>query len=169
MTIADFDKMPREALKAQLLKCCGADAWAEKMLTVLPIEDMIDLFQYAEEKWYECSPADWREAFGHHPQIGNTGSANKEDEATAAWAKDEQAGAGNAGDEVKQQLAEGNRLYKEKFGYIFIINATGKTAGEMLAALQERLKNDPAEEIEIAAGEQIAITRIRLEKLLQEG
>jgi 2-oxo-4-hydroxy-4-carboxy-5-ureidoimidazoline decarboxylase len=168
MTIMDFDQMPAEEKRIKLLKCCGSTTWVSKMLAAPPAEDLIDLFENAEQKWYECSPDDWREAFDHHPQIGNVNSAKKTNEGTVAWAKNEQAGAGNATDEIKKQLAEGNLLYKEKFGYIFIINATGKTAAEMLAALQQRFQNNALEEIEIAAAEQLAITKIRLEKLLQE-
>ena len=168
MTIMKLDQMPVEEKRAQLFKCCGSKAWVEKMLPVFPVEDMIDLFQYAEEKWNECSEADWREAFDHHPQIGNIASLKPGDEASAAWAKSEQSKVAEANDDLKEQLAEANKLYKEKFGYIFIINATGKSAKEILASLQVRLQNSPETEIEIAMGEQVAITRLRLEKLLQE-
>lgn len=168
MTISDLDKMPPEKLKAQLFKCCGSRAWVEKMLPVFPVEDLIDLFEYAEAKWNECTEDDWKEAFDHHPQIGNIDSFNEAGDASATWAKNEQAGVYNAGNEVKQQLAEANKLYKEKFGYIFIINATGKSAAEMLSALMVRLQNSPEAEIEIAMAEQAQITRIRLEKLLQQ-
>jgi 2-oxo-4-hydroxy-4-carboxy-5-ureidoimidazoline decarboxylase len=164
----DLDQMPLDEKRMQLFKCCGSKAWVEKMLTIFPVEDMIDLFQYAEEKWDECTEADWKEAFDHHPQIGSVESIKPADEASAAWAKSEQSQVAEANDDLKEQLAEVNKLYKEKFGYIFIINATGKSAKEILAALQVRLQNSPEAEIEIAMGEQVAITRLRLEKLLQE-
>lgn len=167
MTISDFDKMPLPELKAHLLKCCGSTAWVEKMIAILPVDDMVDLLECADEKWDECSENDWKEAFAQHPEIGDTKSI-KPGESAEAWAKNEQSKVSEATDDVKQQIAEGNRLYKEKFGYIFIINATGKTAREILASLQVRLQNNPETEIEIAMGEQIAITKIRLEKLLKD-
>jgi len=168
MRISDLDHMPLPELKAQLFKCCGSTAWVEKMITVFPVEDLIDLFEYAETKWNECSESDWREAFEHHPQIGKVETLNADDQDSAAWAKAEQSKVYEASDEVKQKLADANKLYKEKFGYIFIINATGKSATEILTELMVRLQNNPETEIEIAMYEQVGITRIRLEKLLQE-
>jgi 2-oxo-4-hydroxy-4-carboxy-5-ureidoimidazoline decarboxylase len=168
MTIADFDHMPIEELKAHLMKCCGSTAWVEKMVSVLPVEDMVDLFECAEEKWNECSEADWKEAFGHHPQIGDAATLRNEDENTAAWAKAEQSGLSDADTGIKQQIAQANKDYFEKFGYIFIINATGKSAAEIFAALEQRLQNSPEVEIDIAMTEQLAITKLRLEKLLDE-
>ncbi|CAN5498178.1 hypothetical protein BH10BAC3_BH10BAC3_01960 [soil metagenome] len=168
MTIMHLDQMPVEEKRLQLFKCCGSKIWVEKMLPVFPVEDMIDLFQYAEDKWNECSEADWREAFDHHPQIGNTTTSHEEDNASAAWAKNEQLKVSDATDNVKKKLTEANKQYKEKFGYIFIINATGKTAEEILTQLMIRLQNNPETEIEIAMDEQLAITRLRLEKLLEE-
>jgi 2-oxo-4-hydroxy-4-carboxy-5-ureidoimidazoline decarboxylase len=169
MTIADFDHMPVEELKAHLMKCCGSTAWVEKMVKVLPVDDMVDLFECAEEKWNECSEADWKEAFAHHPQIGNPASLEKEDETTALWAKEEQSGMSDSNADIKQQIAEANKAYLEKFGYIFIINATGKSATEIFTALEQRLQNSPEVEIDIAMTEQLAITKLRLEKLLDEG
>ena len=166
MTIMDLDQMPVEEKRVQLFRCCGSSAWVEKMLSVFPVEDMIDLFQYAEDKWNECSEADWREAFDHHPQIGNSTTSHEEDKASAAWAKDEQSKINEAADDVKQKLTEANRRYKEKFGYIFIIFATGKSAAEMLRILQDRSTNDHDEELVIAIGEQLKITIQRFKKLL---
>jgi 2-oxo-4-hydroxy-4-carboxy-5-ureidoimidazoline decarboxylase len=128
---------------------------------------MIELLEDAEEQWWQCSEADWKEAFAHHPKIGDIDSLKKKFASTAAWASGEQSGVNAAGDEIIKALAEGNRLYEEKFGYIFIVCATGKTAKEMLELLQERIKNDPGEEIKIAAEEQNKITKLRIEKLLE--
>jgi 2-oxo-4-hydroxy-4-carboxy-5-ureidoimidazoline decarboxylase len=168
MTIMHLDQMPLEEKRTHLFKCCGSKTWVEKMLTIFPVEDMIDLFQYAEEKWNECSEEDWKEAFDHHPQIGNINSLNAGDASGATWAKDEQSKVTEAGDDIKQKLAEANQQYKEKFGYIFIINATGKSAEEIYSQLMIRLQNSPETEIEIAMYEQLGITRLRLEKLLEE-
>lgn len=138
--------------------CCGSIAWVRKMMAIFPVKDEEHLLTAATQYWYECAPVDWIEAFNHHPKIGAT-TDNK-------WAAEEQSAVTQATDNVLYRLAEGNRLYEEKFGYIFIVCATGKSAEEMLALLTERLPNTPAEEIKIAMEEQDKITRIRLKKLL---
>jgi 2-oxo-4-hydroxy-4-carboxy-5-ureidoimidazoline decarboxylase len=166
MTIAEFDHLNIEEKKKLLYQCCGSTVWVEKMLTVPPIDDLIELFEDAEEKWYECSEKDWKEAFSNHPKIGDIESLKKKFASTAQWASGEQAGVNTATEKILEKLAEGNKLYEDKFGYIFIICATGKPAEEMLKNLEERLTNDPEDEIKIAAGEQNKITQLRLEKLL---
>jgi 2-oxo-4-hydroxy-4-carboxy-5-ureidoimidazoline decarboxylase len=166
MTIQELNHLPEEQLKEKLFNCCGSTAWVKKMLSVFPVEDYIDLMEDAEEKWYECSEADWKEAFTHHPKIGDVDSLKQKFASTARWASGEQAGVNSASDEVLEKLAEGNRQYEEKFGYIFIVCATGKRADEMLEILQSRMPNDPKREIEVAADQQMQITKIRLSKLL---
>lgn len=109
--------------------------------------------------------ADWLEAFTAHPRIGDLDSLKKKFAATATWAEGEQAGVAGAADEVLLALAEGNRLYEQRFGHIFIVCATGKSAVEMLTLLRARLPNSPEDELGIAAAEQAKITRLRLEKL----
>ncbi len=165
MTIAEFDHLDDEMKRELLQKCCGSKTWVDKMLAVFPVNDLIDLLEYADEKWNECKTEDWLEAFTHHPAIGDVNSIKEKFYATADWAQVEQAGANDTSKELAGELAGGNKKYHEKFGYIFIVYATGKPAEEMLALLQERLKNVPEEEIKIAAAEQIRITKNRLEKL----
>ena len=167
MTLFDLNHLPKQQLMEELFKCCGSTAWVNKMLTVFPVEDFIDLTEDAEEKWYECTEEDWKEAFSYHPEIGDIDSLKKKLASTVQWAAGEQSGIDEASEKTLQQFDEGNKAYKEKFGYIFIVSATGRPAEEMLAILQSRLSNDPKEEIEIAAEEQNMITKIRLEKLLQ--
>jgi 2-oxo-4-hydroxy-4-carboxy-5-ureidoimidazoline decarboxylase len=168
VTLHELNTLPREQLKAELAKCCGSPAWVDKMLPFFPADDLVELLEDAEEQWFLCTPEDWKEAFAHHPKIGDTESLKKKFASTAQWASGEQSGVSNASPEIIEALAEGNRLYEEKFGYIFIVCATGKPAAEMLALLQERLSNDPGVEIEIAADEQNKITKLRLEKLLDD-
>jgi 2-oxo-4-hydroxy-4-carboxy-5-ureidoimidazoline decarboxylase len=167
MTLHEFNILSKQQLIAELIKCCGSSSWVNRMLPFIPTDDMIELLEDAEEQWWQCSEADWKEAFAHHPKIGDIDSLKKKFASTAAWASGEQSGVNAAGDEIIKALAEGNRLYEEKFGYIFIVCATGKTAKEMLELLQERIKNDPGEEIKIAAEEQNKITKLRIEKLLE--
>ena len=167
MTLHEFNILPKEQLIAELTKCCGSSAWVNRMLPFIPADDMVELLEDAEEEWWKCSEDDWKEAFAHHPKIGDVGSLAKKFASTAAWASGEQAAVNSASKETLEALAEANRLYEEKFGYIFIVCATGKSANEMLEILRERLSNSPEEEIKIAADEQNKITKLRLEKLLE--
>ncbi|MBI5858240.1 MAG: 2-oxo-4-hydroxy-4-carboxy-5-ureidoimidazoline decarboxylase [Sphingobacteriales bacterium] len=167
MTLHEFNILPKEKLVEELTKCCGSAAWVQKMLPFIPADDMIELLEDAEEQWWKCSKADWKEAFAHHPEIGDTDSLRKKFVNTAVWASGEQSAVQTASEEILKALAESNRLYEKKFGYIFIVCATGKSAEEMLAMMKERLQNKPEDEIQIAADEQNKITRLRIEKLLE--
>jgi len=156
-----------DTARAFLLRCCGSSAWADAMIARRPFEDPAGLLTAADQVWQGLAPDDWREAFAHHPQIGDREALRTRFASTREWAAGEQDGAAAASDEVLEALAAGNRDYEERFGYIFIVCATGKTAPEMLALLRERLPHSPEEELPIAAGEQARITRLRLQKLLQ--
>lgn len=166
MTIAEFDHLGIEEKKALLYQCCGSSAWVEKMLKMPAVEDLVDLFEDAEEAWYTCNSDDWKEAFSHHPKIGDLDNLRKK-YSTDQFAGNEQSGVKNAPDEVLKKLAEGNAAYEKKFGFIYIVCATGKSADEMLSLLQQRLRNNPDEEILNAMEEQNKITKIRLEKLFE--
>jgi len=164
MSIAEFDHLDIEKKKEILKQCCGSSAWVEKMLTIPPAEDLIDLFEDAEEKWYECNEEDWKEAFLHHPRIGDINSL-KTKFSSSDFAEGEQSSVKEASEQVLKSLAKGNKDYEEKFGYIFIVSAAGKSAEEMLGILTVRINNSPEEEIKIAGDEQNKITRLRLENL----
>lgn len=166
MTLHEFNTLPKDRLREELMRCCGSTAWVNRMLPFIPADDMVELLEDAEEQWWLCSEADWKEAFAHHPRIGDMASLTKKFAGTAQWAAGEQSGVTRADEEIIRALAEGNQAYEKKFGYIFIVCATGKSAAEMLALLTARLKNDAPEEIRIAAEEQSRITQIRIEKLL---
>ncbi len=165
MTIAEFDHLSIEHKKELLQKCCGSSSWVDKMLAAPPAEDLIDLFETGEENWYACNEHDWLEAFQHHPKIGDVNSLKEKYANTAAWASNEQSGVNIATDKILEDLSKGNEVYEKKFGYIFIVCATGKSAAEMLEILNLRLPNNAEEEIKIAVEEQNKITKIRLEKL----
>jgi 2-oxo-4-hydroxy-4-carboxy-5-ureidoimidazoline decarboxylase len=166
MTLHELNILPRQQLKEELFRCCGSAAWVDRMLPFFPADDLVELLEDAEEQWFLCTEEDWKEAFGHHPKIGDTESLKKKFASTAQWASGEQSGVQSASEDIIEALAKGNKEYEEKFGYIFIVCATGKSAEEMLQLLQERLPNDPQEEILVAADEQNKITKLRLEKLL---
>ncbi len=166
MKISELNKVDRLILEELLAKCCGALVWIEKMQSIFPIADEQALFSASEEIWYKCNENDWREAFTHHPKIGDLNSLKEKFTSTSQWAEGEQAAVKQTSHEVLKALADGNRLYEEKFGYIFIVCATGKSAEEMLALLRARLSNEPEDEIKIAMEEQNKITKLRLQKLL---
>jgi len=166
MTLQELNTISQPQLRQELQKCCGSATWVKMMMAYFPADSMVGLLEQAEEIWYECSEDDWKEAFAHHPKIGDIGSLTQKFASTAQWASDEQSAVNTASPETIAALAEGNRLYEEKFGYIFIVCATGMPADEMLALLQHRLKNDPEKEISMAAAEQNKITKLRLQKLI---
>ena len=168
MTLHEFNILPKDRLVEELTKCCGSQAWVNKMLAFIPADDMVELLEDAEEQWWKCTEADWKEAFSHHPKIGDSESNTPNFSGTGEWAADEQSAVKEAPPKILSELAEANKQYEDKFGYIFIICATGKSAAEILAFLQMRLQNSPEVEIEIAADEQNKITKLRIEKLLDE-
>lgn len=148
-------------LREALFKCCGSRRWVDSMVAERPFASRTALFGTAETTWWALADADWKESFTHHPRIGGSVDAQRE-----RWAAAEQSGVGRADEATLQALAEGNTSYERRFGYTFIVCATGKSASEMLAILDERLEsNAPPAELRIAAGEQAKITRLRLEKL----
>lgn len=167
MNINDFNKLPESQKKELLFTCCGSDVWVKKMLRIFPIRDLADLQHQAKEKWTECSKADHLQAFAHHPKIGDIETLKQRFAATADLASAEQSGVNGASEAVIHALAKGNKEYQAKFGYIFIVFATGKSAIEMLNILQNRLNNTPDEEIKIAAAEQNKITLLRLKKIFE--
>jgi OHCU decarboxylase len=164
VNLEEFNMLPAGRAEQTLLDCCGSKRWAATMAAHRPFVDLTDLCETADSLWRDLEPADWLEAFGQHPQIGERATAGSE--SSRRWAEGEQAGARAVAENVKANLAQGNQAYREKFGYIFIVCATGKSAEEMLALLDQRIQNDSARELPIAAEQQRLITRLRLEKLL---
>jgi 2-oxo-4-hydroxy-4-carboxy-5-ureidoimidazoline decarboxylase len=148
--------------RAVLAAACGSERWVERMLARRPFGSRDALFAAAQAEWSALAPADWREAFSHHPQIGDVEALRARFPTTHSLSAREQSGVNGAPDDVLAALADANHRYLERFGYIFIVCATGKTAEEMLTLLRERLENDPDVEIRIAADEQAKITALRL-------
>ncbi len=160
-----LDSMTDDVAHAALLHCCHSAEWAESMRNRRPFGSGAALATAAETVWNGLTVEDQAEAFTAHPRIGDLASLRAKYAATAGSAAQEQAGASGADEATLHALAAGNQDYEVRFGHIFIVCATGKTAEEMLAILQSRLPNDPATEHAIAAAEQLKITQIRLRKL----
>lgn len=154
-----------EAAK-ELLQCCGSKCWASGVAQARPYQTIDELLAKSDEIWCTLDRSDWLEAFRSHPKIGEKKAADKVSAQAQQWSGQEQASVSAAPAEAIESLATLNRAYEEKFGFIFIICATGKTSGEMLIALRERLEHVPADELPIAAAEQSKITELRLKKLL---
>ncbi|HEV7903149.1 MAG TPA: 2-oxo-4-hydroxy-4-carboxy-5-ureidoimidazoline decarboxylase [Pyrinomonadaceae bacterium] len=164
--LARLNTLDAAEAERELLKCCGSQAWAQGLAAQRPFGETRELFTAADEIWRSLDKEDWLEAFAAHPKIGGKRAARGQDAQAQSWSEQEQSGARDAGQATLDELAEANRVYEERFGHIFIVCATGKTAAEMLALLRARLPNDAGKELRNAAEEQRKITRLRLEKLL---
>ena len=155
-----LNAVPAKEAEAQLLSCCGSREWARRMADARPFRDAEELSANADRIWRSVGADDWLEAFRAHPRIG-------EKKRTDLFSAREQAGTRSASPETLANLADANRDYEERFGHIFIVCATGKSAAEMLALLEARLHNDPETELATAAEEQRKILQLRLAKLLE--
>jgi 2-oxo-4-hydroxy-4-carboxy-5-ureidoimidazoline decarboxylase len=156
------DSAPPAEARRLLSSCCGSTRWVDGMMARRPFGGLDPMLSAAADVWRGLSVEDWKEAFAHHPRIGEQNLHQGRYARTAHLSTREQAGAAGASDDVRRQLAGANRRYEARFGYLFIVCATGLGAGEMLARLRSRLGNDPAAEIQVAAEEQARITALRL-------
>jgi len=166
-SVKTLNELSALAAEAEFLKCCGSTKWASAMVGARPFPHAPALFDKADALFGLLSDEDWLEAFRAHPKIGEKKAATAQSDTARKWSAQEQAKTAQAGADVMTGLAEGNREYEQRFGFIFIVCATGKTAEEILADLNQRLRNSPETELRNAAEEQRKITRLRLEKLLQ--
>ena len=157
MRLEELNALDTPAVEQALLRCCGSSRWARLMAAARPFAHAEALNAKADAIWKSLDRADWLEAFATHPKIGETGRG---------WSAAEQAGMAGAADTLRQRLAEANRAYEARFGYIFIVCATRRSADEMLGLLERRMINPPDAELAVAAEEQRKITRLRLAKLL---
>jgi OHCU decarboxylase len=165
VTLQRLNALPDHEAEAAFLTCCGSTRWAREMARRRPFDGQHQVHTAGADVWFELDPEDWDEAFRAHPRIGERKAAPAQSAQAAAWSAQEQAGASSAGEEIAAALAEGNRAYEERFGRIYIVCASGKTAKQLLSILRKRLGNDPDTELRVAAAEQWKITELRLEKL----
>ncbi len=166
MTLDALNRLSEADATAAFIQCCTAQRWVERMVIDRPFESLPEMLEISDRIWEECDVDDYLEAFEGHPRIGDVESLAKKYANTKGWAGGEQKGVEGADASVIQRLADGNKQYEEKFGHIFIVCATCKSATEMLALLEARMANDPKTEVMVAAEEQNKITRLRLKKLL---
>jgi len=168
LRLNQLNELSAEQAEAEFLKCCGSRSWARALTDARPFTDADALFREADRVWWSLGDEDWLEAFRAHPKIGEQKAAAVQSEQARSWSAQEQSGIQDAATETKAALAARNQEYEQRFGFIFIVCATGKTSAEMLAILNQRMCNDAGAELRIAAEEQRKITRLRLEKLLNQ-
>jgi OHCU decarboxylase len=165
--LEQLNQAAKETAEADYLNCCGSQTWARMMTEARPFADVAALIKQAEQVWQNLDAQDWLEAFAAHPKIGARKAVLRQSAQAAEWSNSEQSGTQTAADSLRDELEKANHLYEEKFGFIFIVCATGKSAEEMLELCRRRLHNDADSEIRIAADEQRKIMEIRLKKLLE--
>lgn len=165
MDVAAFNAMSNGEAAEVLRSCCGSSKWVDDVVSRRPFSSIEPLRAAADEAWDRTGPEDWHEAFSHHPRIGERSAATSQSTRSSGWSSSEQSGVQSADDSVQVALAQINRDYENRFGHIYIVCATGKSANEMLDIARERLSNDPPAELRIAAEEQRKIMQLRLHKL----
>jgi 2-oxo-4-hydroxy-4-carboxy-5-ureidoimidazoline decarboxylase len=157
----ELDSLTREQAERRLYECFASHSWARRVAAGRPYRDLEALVDAAERAWSELAPSDWAKALAGHPRIGERGGASP------AASEREQSGVRNAPADALEQLADENRRYEARFGRVFLIAAAGRDSNEILAALRERMRNDPVTEATVAAAELRKIARMRLEVLRQ--
>ncbi len=162
--LARWNSLPHEEAAREILPCCGSKAWAARVASKRPIQDEALLLATSDEIWAGLGETDWLEAFRSHPRIGESRAEQTVAAQSSAWSEQEQQKAATADGAIKMAVKWGNREYEHKFGRIFIVCATGKSASEILAILRRRLHNDEAAELRQAVEEQRQIMRLRLTK-----
>lgn len=168
--LARFNAAPAGPALAELLACCAAPDWARRVAAGRPYRSADDVLAASDDAVTTMTDADMAEALAGHPRIGErrpepSGVSSR----AASWSTQEQAGMRSAGQQASQEMAELNRAYEDRFGYIYLVCATGRSAAELASLLRERLRNDPRAELGIVRGELARINRLRLGKLLADG
>ena len=166
MNLEELNALPAKKAEQLFCDCNAAVRWYSQMAGLRPFASRDELHRRATEVWQSLNEPDYLEAFEAHPMIGDVESLRKKYASTKTIAAGEQSGAALADESILNELATLNHAYKKRFGFIFIVFATGKSAGQMLQLLRDRIENDRATEIRTAGAEQLKITLLRLDKLL---
>jgi 2-oxo-4-hydroxy-4-carboxy-5-ureidoimidazoline decarboxylase len=167
-TLAAWNAASEAEARNAMLACCGSKRWADAMVAVRPIANIVALSEVADRVWSTMQETDWLEAFACHPRIGERSVSKHAGEQSAKWSRAEQAQTSSASDRVLDEIAAGNERYEELFGFTYIVCATGKSAEEMLEILKRRLGSTRETELREAAEQQRQILQIRLGKWLIE-
>jgi 2-oxo-4-hydroxy-4-carboxy-5-ureidoimidazoline decarboxylase len=165
--LAHWNSLDAEAAAREILGCCGSQAWAAALAAKRPIPDVASLHEASDTVWRNLPEAAWQQAFDSHPRIGQQHPQTRATEESLRWSAQEQSTALSADAAATLALIDANRRYEHRFGRIFIICASGKTASEILTILESRLENDPETELHEAAEQQRQITQLRLRRWLE--
>lgn len=165
--LARWNGLPAQEAAQEILACCGSTTWARELAARRPFRDGSSIMATSDEVWNRLSPQDWLEAFSKHPRIGQREAPPAASAQSAGWSAQEQQEVAVAGETIHVALQAANREYENRFGRVFIVCASGKSAAEMLDILRRRLRNDDETELREAAEEQRKITNIRLKKWLE--
>ena len=168
MSLDSLNELPRPEAEAEFLKCCGSTKWARAMTEARPFTSEEELFAKSHDISSSLNDEDWLEAFRAHPKIGEKKAASAQTLEAQKWSAQEQSGVAEASAGTVFQLAAKHREYEDRFGFVFIVCASGKSSDEMLRILNSRIDHDQQTELRIASEEQRKITRLRLEKLLNQ-
>ena len=164
--LARWNALPEMEAEEEILPCCGSQHWAQELTRQRPFATPQELFEASDRIWFGLPPEDWDEAFRSHPRIGERNAPAAATGQSAAWSRQEQNGVDEESAATLSELVRGNEEYEARFGRVFLVCATGKSAAEMLDILKIRLQNDPATELHEAAEQQRQITQLRLRKWL---
>lgn len=168
MSITEFDQLDEERRKQLLKDCCDCTSWIKKMSGIFPVQNLVDLLEYAEEEWYDCNAADWLETFNHQKPITQMDFIQQELKSDSSAPNSNGSKKKISNQEMELQLNTAAGLYEKTFGYHFVFFRTSENAGKILNILNRRLKNDGDEELHIAAGEQNKITQSKLQQLFAD-
>jgi OHCU decarboxylase len=168
-SLAGLNALPQTEAAEHFRACCGSSRWVAGMLARRPFPGVEALLAAADDVWRATGPADWNEAFAHHPRIGEREAAAPVSAAARSASAREQGAASLADPVTRGALADANRAYERRFGRIYLVCAAGRTAEELLADIETRMRNDPGHELAIAVEEQRKITRLRLRALVGDG
>jgi len=166
-TLRRWNGLSPEQAKSEILPCCGSKAWAQGIARRRPLSDEDSLLAVSDEIWNNLNESDWTEAFQSHPRIGESSAPDSSAARSTNWSAQEQRAVAVVGDDVKTALAQANLEYERRFGRIFIVSATGKTAPEILQIVQRRMQNTDEVELREAAEQQRQITHLRLKKWIR--
>ena len=166
VSLEQINAIPAAACAELFAACCGSSRWVSGLVARRPFASLEELRRIGDEIWWSLNVDDWREAFTHHPRIGGTQSASPQSERASSWSAGEQAAVTTAAAAARTELAAINDEYEEKFGFIYIVCAAGRSANELLEIARRRLTNDRDTELRVAADEQRQITNLRLGKLI---
>lgn len=164
--LENWNRLSPQVAAKEVLACCGSKAWAQQLVSRRPLNDAGSLIAASDEIWNQLGESDWVEAFSKHPRIGERKAPPLASPQSASWSAQEQQNVVTAAESLLSALANANAEYEQRFGRVFIVCATGKSAAEMVDTVRRRLQNDDATELKEAAEEQRKITNLRLKKWL---